>query len=344
MTKYRMPAEWEAQASVWLSWPHNTDTWSVHDGKYAAMLGQYAYFVATLSQHQLVHINVPNKRTQEEASNALLTHTRALMENVQFHYIPTNDAWCRDHGPIFVYRESDNQKIALDWGYNAWGGKYPPFDLDNEVPRQVAQALSLPSLTPGIILEGGSVEVNGKGLLITTSSCLLNKNRNPSLSKHQIEQFLQTYLGGDHIYWLQDGIIGDDTDGHIDDITRFYSETGILTVLESNAQDENYDILKHNLKEIQSWVHPITAKKFSVVEIPMPSPLIVDGLRLPASYANYLVTNHDVLVPVFDDKHDLEALNTIRQLFPSREVIGIPAQHIVWGLGTLHCLSQQEPI
>jgi agmatine deiminase len=337
----RMPAEWEPQSSVWFSWPHNTDTWPM-DGKYQNMIKQYCFLIGTLAQYQLVNINVSDNELERIAKSQLLENGFVDYTNIRFHHHPTNDAWCRDHGPIFV-KDKNNQKIILDWEYNAWGGKYPPFDDDNKIPKLIANKLNLPFLSPGIVLEGGSIEVNGKGTLLTTKSCLLNKNRNPLLSMEEIENYLKIYLGVTNILWLEDGVEGDDTDGHIDDLTRFVNPTTLVTVVERNEKDENYDILQNNLKQLKNFKDQ-DGNPFTIIELPMPLPLEVDGVRLPASYANFLITNKVVLVPTFNDPNDETALTILQNQFTDRKVIGVPSQHIVWGLGTIHCLSQQEPL
>ncbi|MDX2191579.1 MAG: agmatine deiminase family protein [Bacteroidota bacterium] len=338
---YLMPAEWEKQASIWLSWPHNKETWPNEDNKYELMIAEYCKLVHAIALSQKVNINVGNAALQMQAENYLQKY-QLNHQNIFWHHFPTNDAWCRDHGPIFVYNQS-KKKVALKWNYNAWGGKYPPFDLDNLIPGHIAGFLKAPLITTNIILEGGSIEVNGKGTLLTTSSCLLNKNRNPSLSQFQIEEYLHKYLGAKNILWLHDGIVGDDTDGHIDDITRFTNPSTLITVMEDDRSDENYEILKNNLELLKTFKDQ-DGKFFEIETLPMPKAITVDGIRLPASYANFLITNDAVLVPIFEDKNDEKALQIIQNAFPDRKVIGIVCKNIVWGLGTIHCLSQQEPI
>lgn len=337
---YRMPAEWELHASSWLSWPHNTETWPL-DGKYQAMIPQYCQLVKAIIHFEPVNINVGNEAMEAKAKSYLAQYGVTDFSRIKFHPFETNDAWCRDHGPIFV-KNLTGERAVINWEYNAWGGKYPPFDNDNEIPVKIANYLQLPYYTPGIIMEGGSIEVNGKGTLLTTTSCLLNKNRNPHLSQAQIEQYLMDYLGVNHFLWLGDGIVGDDTDGHIDDITRFVSHDTLLTVVETNSNDENYTLLQENLETLHQLRQP-NGQPYKIVELPMPAPLISDDLRLPASYANFLIVNGGVIVPVFSDANDAKALQIIQDCFPDRQVVGVNCEHIVWGLGTVHCLSQQEP-
>jgi agmatine deiminase len=235
-----------------------------------------------------------------------------------------------------------NQKAVVDWGYNAWGGKYPPFDLDDVVPTKIAQHFNLPLFTPPIVMEGGSVEFNGAGTILTSTACLLNENRNPHLSKSEIEAYLKEFYGAEQILWVGDGIVGDDTDGHIDDITRFVNEDTVLTVVESNPLDENYLLLQENL-EMLKQMRLLDGRPLNIIELPMPSPVIYEDTRLPASYANFYIANAAVIVPTFRDINDKIALEIIQKAFPDREVIGIDSTDIIWGLGSFHCLSQQEP-
>jgi agmatine deiminase len=280
----------------------------------------------------------------EHAARGYIEKTGADMSKIFFHHFPTNDAWCRDHGPAFLINpNADIKKIIIDWGYNAWGGKYPPFDLDDVIPTKIAEMYNIPVHHPGIVMEGGSVEFNGRGTLLTSTSCLLNPNRNPSKSREQIEEYLEEYYGVENILWLGEGIVGDDTDGHIDDITRFVNEDTVITVVEENKADDNYYLLKDNLKELHK-MRLENGKQLNIVELPMPSAVIYDDQRLPASYANFYISNNHVIVPTFNDKNDAIALDTLQQLFTDRKVTGLDSTDIIWGLGSFHCLSQQEPI
>ena len=263
------------------------------------------------------------------------------MERITFYPVPTNEPWCRDHGPIFLTRDRDPRLAVVDWDYNAWGNKYPPFDLDEVVPTRLAEILKLPVFYPHMILEGGSIDVNGSGALLTSESCLLNKNRNPNLSRNEIEQRLREYLGVSDILWLGDGIAGDDTDGHIDDLTRFVSERTVITVVEENRADENYQPLQQNLKRLREM--KIGGRRLDILTLPMPKKMVREGLRLPASYANFYIANTCVLVPTFADPKDEAALTVLRECFPDRRVIGIDCRELIWGLGTFHCLTQQQP-
>jgi agmatine deiminase len=294
--------------------------------------------VTALVESEQVCINVCNGAHEAEAHRVL----RGLpMERISFHLIPTNEPWCRDHGPIFLTRDRDPKLAVVDWDYNAWGNKYPPFNLDEVVPTRVAEILRIPVFYPHIILEGGSIEVNGAGALLTTESCLLNKNRNPNLSRDEIEGRLRDYLGVRDIFWLGDGIAGDDTDGHIDDLARFVSERTVVAVVEEDRADENYEPLQENLARLRQM--KIEKDNVEVVTLPMPKKIVREGLRLPASYANFYIANSCVLVPTFADPADETALSILRNLFPDRRVIGIDCRELIWGLGTFHCLTQQQP-
>jgi agmatine deiminase len=272
-----------------------------------------------------------------------LARDGADFARVTFYDHPTNDAWCRDHGPIFVKNDRTGEIAVTDWVHNAWGGKYPPYDLDNTIPPLVARKLRLRRFENDMVLEGGSIDVNGAGLLLTSEQCLLNKNRNPQLTRAQIEQNLRDYLGVKTILWLGDGIIGDDTDGHIDDLTRFYKPDGLITAVEPDTRDKNHPILAENTARLRALRTP-AGKPFDLVELPMPRPFAFQGQRVPASYANFLIINHAVLVPAFrQKKRDAAARAIIGACFPGREIIPLDCHHLIWGLGTLHCISQQQP-
>lgn len=335
---FRMPAEWEPQAAVWFSWPHNRKTWP---GRFRPIPAKFAEIVATVSQFELVRINVA--RPLQARAHSLIARAGADLSCIRFHDHATNDAWCRDHGPIFVKNDRTGEVAVTDWMHNAWGGKYPPFDQDNTIPPKIAAALGFRRFEINRILEGGSLDVNGAGSLLTTESCLLNPNRNPTLSRADIEQMLRDNLGVRQIIWLGDGIVGDDTDGHVDDITRFFRTDGIVTAVERNRKDRNFAPLQENLERLRSLRTP-AGKKFRIVELPMPRPCFYKGQQLPASYANFLVINNAVLVPTFrQPKRDAEAAEVLAGCFPDREIMPIDCLDLVWGLGTLHCISQQQP-
>lgn len=333
-----MPAEWEPQAAIWLSWPHNRATWP---GRFRPIPYAFARFVAAISRFEEVRINAA--AALQPRAIRLCRAAGADMARVRFYNHPTNDAWCRDHGPIFVKNDRTGEVAVTDWVHNAWGGKYPPYDLDNTIPPKIAARFKLRRFEHAMILEGGSLDVNGHGDLLTTESCLLNPNRNPHLSRVQIERTLQDYLGVKRILWLGDGIVGDDTDGHIDDITRFFRPDGILTCVEPNRRDPNHRPLAGNLERLQGF-RTRAGGRFEIVPLPLPRPLAFAGQRVPASYANFLIVNGAVLVPTFrQPKRDVAALGVIGESFPGREIVPIDCYDIIWGLGTLHCLSQQQP-
>ncbi|HRE82834.1 MAG TPA: agmatine deiminase family protein [Opitutaceae bacterium] len=335
---FRMPAEWEPQEAVWLSWPHKRASWPGH---FRPIPYKFAEIVAKISRFQQVRINIA--RPLQARAMALITRAGAVLERVTFYHHPTDDAWCRDHGPIFVKNDKTGEVALTDWDYNAWGGKYPPYKNDNQIPPKIARALGLRRFEKKMVLEGGSIDVNGQGLLLTTEACLLNPNRNPDLTKEQIEQNLRDYLGVHTILWLGDGIVGDDTDGHIDDLSRFFAVDGIVTVVEKNRKDPNYKILVENSERLASLRTP-AGKKFRIVNLPMPKPAYCEGQPLPASYANFLVINGAVLYPTFQQpRRDAEAGEVLAGCFPGREIIPVDCLELVWGLGTLHCISQQQP-
>ena len=336
---YYFPAEFALHTATWLSWPHNPDTWP---GKIETVYEPYTRFIKILTEGEFVHINVADAAMETHARQ----HLEAIevnMSRVRFYHHPTNDAWCRDHGPAFLINpESRQPKVIVDWGHNAWGGKYPPFDLDDVIPTKIANAYNIPVYHPGIIMEGGSVDFNGAGALITSTSCLLNPNRNPHLNKSEIEQYLINYYGVEQILWVDEGIVGDDTDGHIDDTVRFVNEDTVLTVVEENKQDENYELLQHNLRQLQQ-MRLTNGQQLNIIELPMPDAVVYEEQRLPASYANFYIANAAVIVPTYRCANDDKALQIIQQSFPDRKVIGIDSTEIIWGLGSFHCLSQQEP-
>ncbi len=336
---YRMPAEWDLHQATWLSWPHNPATWP---GKLDRILPVYARMVAVLARSETVHINVADAAMEAQA-RALL-HAAGAQGDIRFHHFPTNDAWCRDHGAIFVCRQDSVAPAlaAIDWGYNAWGNKYPPFDLDNQIPARMAEVLGVPRIEGGMILEGGSIDVNGAGLLLTSEACLLNPNRNPHLRREQIEQRLCDYLGVEKILWLGDGIVGDDTDGHVDDLARFVAPDTIVTVVEEDPSDANYAILQDNLARLQA-MRDLHDQPLRIVPLPMPPAIVYQGQRLPASYANFYIANRVVLVPCFNHPNDQRAQQILQEWFPEREVVGLDCTELIWGLGAFHCLTQQVP-
>ncbi|HVV55879.1 MAG TPA: agmatine deiminase family protein [Mucilaginibacter sp.] len=335
---FSFPAEWTPHKATWLSWPHKEESWP---GKIGLIYPKYCEFVKVLAEGELVRINIGSE-TMKAFAMQQLEAAGADMSKIEFFDFPTNDAWCRDHGPAFLINQKIKQKAIVDWGYNAWGDKYPPYDLDDVIPTKIAQHFGLPVYHPGIVMEGGSVDFNGEGTVLTTTACLLNKNRNPQLTRQQIEGYLQNYYGVEQVLWLGDGIVGDDTDGHIDDITRFVNTNTLVTVTEENKADENHHILQENLKTLK-MMRLLNGKPLNIIELPMPDPVYYQGQRLPASYANFYIANAAVIVPTYRCKNDDKALEILQSCFPDRKVIGIDSTDIIWGLGSFHCLSQQEP-
>ncbi len=335
---YHMPAEWEPHEATWIAWPHNLETWP---GKFEPIPEVFAEIVAALHHDEEVRILVGDAAL-EESARCVLRAKGCESSNVRFFNIPTNDSWTRDHGPVFLARD-DGSTAALDWIFNSWGGKYGPWDLDDVVPTRIGTALGLPVFHPGMVFEGGSIDVNGRGTLLTTRSCLLNPNRNPRLTQAEIEEMLKEHLGVSHVLWLGEGIEGDDTDGHIDDLTRFVAPSTVVTVVEDDPADRNYKPLLENLRQLYA-LKDESGRPLEVVTIPMPRALYYEGRRLPASYANFYIGNGAVLVPTYNDPNDSVALETIAHLFPTRRVVAIRAIDLVWGLGAVHCLTQQQPL
>ena len=336
-----MPAEWEPHAGTWLTWPRREGI-SFPD-KYDTVPPVYAELIRHLVAVEDVNINVWDA-DMEAWVRDLLRKYKTPMERVHFHHFPAYEPWCRDHGPIFLVREDQGkrERAIVDWAYNAWGNKYPPFDLDDAIPQHVAKLRGLPLFSPGIVMEGGSIEVNGRGTLLTTEACLLNPNRNPELTKGQIEQYLRDYLGVSNVLWLGEGIVGDDTDGHIDDIARFVNPTTVVTVVEEDTADENYELLQENLKRLRSW-RDQDGEPLRIVELPMPGVVEYEGQRLPASYANFYIANEVVLVPTYRHPNDAKALALFLNEMPDGMMVGIDSTELIWGLGSFHCISQQEP-
>ena len=334
---YRMPAEWEAHAATWLSWPRREGI--SFPGAFDRVLPTLRRMVEVLLSSEPVRINVCNGAHEAEALAVLegLPHDRLTL-----YRIPTNEPWCRDHGPIFLTRQEEPRLAIVDWDFNAWGGKYLPCDLDEVVPTRVGEILAAPLFYPGMILEGGSIEVNGAGALLTSEGGLLNPNRNPTFSRAQIEERLRDYLGVTDILWLGEGIEGDDTDGHVDDLARFVSERTIVTVVEENRDDPNYAPLQENLERLRGmrW----KGAPFEVITLPMPARIDREDLRLPASYANFYIANECILLPTFNDPNDAVAEATLARVFPGRRIVPIDCTELIWGLGAFHCLTQQQPL
>jgi agmatine deiminase len=332
-----MPAEWELHEATWLSWPRREGI-SFPDA-YDEVMPVFVQMVDALRESEPVRINVADQEHEREV--------RLLLQgfdtrHVEYLRIPTNEPWCRDHGPIFVKRERSPRLAVIDWDYNAWGGKYPPFDLDEIVPTRIAEHFNLPLYYPKLVMEGGSIDANGTGSLLTTTSCLLNPNRNPGKSKSEIEQSLRDYLGVTNILWLGEGIEGDDTDGHVDDITRFVDRTTVMTAVEEDPADPNFEPLQANLALLRS-MKAEDGTQLEVHTLPMPPRIDRDDRRLPASYANFYIANKVILLPVFGSSRDKRAQEMLQDCFPDRRIVAINCTELVWGLGAFHCLTQQQP-
>ncbi|MFN1834345.1 agmatine/peptidylarginine deiminase [Balneola sp. MJW-20] len=338
--KYQMPAEWAHHSATHIHWPSNHETWP---GERLERVEEvYCRFIEELHFYEPVHIFLENKEVKERAVQRL--SKRAVdLDRLTLHVQPINDVWARDCGPIFV--KDEDGYVILNWGYNAWGEKYPPWEDDNYIPEYVASKYGIRLEEPGMILEGGSIEVNGDGLLMTTESVLLNPNRNPDLNRSMIEDQLKKYLGIREVIWLKRGLAGDDTDGHIDDIARFVNENTVFACMTEDKNDVNYEALQENLDILRSY-QTGSGDKLNIIPLPMPDCRVedptVDGSEyVPASYANFYLANGAVFVPLYDPKLDAEILQLFRKYFKHRKVIGIPAKDLVWGQGSLHCITQQ---
>ena len=326
-----MPAEWEPHAATWLTWPRPNGI--SFPGRYKVVPPVLAKLVKLINEGETIHINIWDKELELLAKRSL-DKENVPMKNIYFHPFQAYEPWCRDHGPMFIVQPNGNQAI-VNWGYNAWGEKYPPFDLDDSIPDKVAKVRRIPLFEPKMILEGGSIDVNGDDNLITTKQCILNKNRNPNLNKQEIESRLTNFVGIKNITWLGNGIEGDDTDGHVDNLTRFVSKNTVVTAVEPNTSDPNHIPLQANRNKLR--------QKFNVVELPMPRKIEYKGQRLPASYANFYISNAHIIVPTYQDANDDRALDILSDMFPSRTVTGLDSMELIWGLGSFHCLTQQEP-
>ena len=365
---FSFPAEWTRHHGTRISWPRPEGI--SFPGRYQECIDNVVEVIRAIAQFEYVHINVPNV-DYEAIVRARLAFRKVPGRRIRFHHIRTNECWTRDHGPAFVLRtkrpstlrqaqgrpersrgatrpaararRADTQAAIVDWGYNAWGGKYPPFDADDAVPTRVAEELGLPVFYPGIVMEGGAVDFNGAGTVLTTTSCLLNKNRNPGMSKPEIEEYLRQYYGQRHVVWLGDGIEGDDTDGHIDDLARFVDARTIVIGLEDDPRDANYKVLRDNRRRLER-VRDQDGRPFEIVELPMPQPVAHQGQRLPATYMNFYFVNGALLVPTYGNaRRDAKALQTLERLLPSRQIVGVNCRSLIWGLGAIHCLTQQQP-
>lgn len=337
---YAMPAEWAPHRATWLSWPHNRETWPT---QLEQVRDIWVKMIQALSPGERVYLLVNDESAHREVAKRL-EKAGAVMEQVSILEMPTVDVWMRDYGPTFVTRASEDRPVACnDWIFNGWGGKYRDYEDDDRVAKDIASLLQLPVFEHRLVLEGGSIEVNGRGTLLTTEQCLLNPNRNPDLGQTEIEQLLKDSLGVHHIVWLGEGIAGDDTDGHIDDIARFVNSTTVVCVLEDVSSDENCTRLQENFERLKD-ARDQDGQKLTILPLPSPAPVFYEGTRLPASYANFYLANEVVLVPTYDDPNDNKAVGLLQELFRERRVIGITCTALVAGLGAIHCVTQQEPM
>jgi agmatine deiminase len=367
---YRMPAEWERHAATWIAWPHHQDDWP---GKFEPIPWVYAEIVRHLARHEKVEIIVNHKAAEQNAQK-VLRQANALSNSVRFYRWPTDRVWTRDYGPIFVKRRSSDRQssgrqsserkpaerqsasralMATNWRFNAWA-KYPNWKKDNAIADQVARTLRVPQMMPeyevsgrkkAIVLEGGSIDVNGRGTLLTTEECLLSKvqQRNRGLTREMLEETFECYLGIKKVIWLGRGIVGDDTHGHVDDIARFVAPDTVAVAVERDSRDPNYEPLQQNLRRLRSATDQ-NGKRLRIVQLPMPAAISFQGRRLPASYANFYIANGLLLVPTFNDKNDRVALDILAKVFPDREVVGIYCGDLIWGFGAIHCMTQQQPV
>ena len=347
---YRMPAEWQRHSATWLTWPKDMETWP---NRVPQVQEIFLQVMAALVPHEMVNLLVDDEAT-EQAVRSRCSFSGA--ENIRFHRMRTVDSWIRDYGPNFLISDDESDKLQSpggglaynDWIFNAWGNKYEQLKEDDSIPSRLQSVLNVPRFEPGIVMEGGSIEVNGAGVVLTTEQCLLNPNRNPQLEREEIQGYLRDYLGVQKVLWLSEGIVGDDTDGHIDDLARFVSATTIVCAMEDDPADANYEILQDNLRRLR-YMTDVDGRSFEIVTLPMPG--VVGGAstdsrdldRLPASYANFYIANGVVLAPIFGHRNDSLAVETLQDLFPTRHVVGINCESLVWGMGTIHCVTQQQP-
>ncbi len=337
---YHMPAEWEKHEATWLAWPHNIETWPTQLSEVEKI---YIQMVRVLAKGEKVHILVDDLREEERAKNQL-SKDHVEMSQVFFFRIPTADVWIRDYGPNFIVKNDPlkSEPAFNRWIFNAWGERYESLKADHAVPDRLLEFLDIPFFEPGIILEGGSIDANGEGTVLTTEQCLLNPNRNPHLKKQDIEGYLKDFLGVTHVIWLGEGIVGDDTDGHVDDIARFIASDTILCAVEEDKKDANYSFLQDNLKRLEKATDQ-SGRQLKIIELPMPGKVDCADGRLPASYANFYIGNSAVLVPLYNHPNDSTALEILGSCFPTRQIVGIPCGPLVCGLGAIHCVTQQQP-
>lgn len=333
---YRWPAEWEPHAATWIAWPHNVDTWR---NRFASIPSCFATIVRELVRFEPVRVLVGGDEVRRQAEEMV-----GDLDHVALYDIPTNDAWIRDYGPMFVQPGGQGDMAAVDWQFNSWGGKYRPWDLDNAVAERLARQLRIRRFSPRLVIEGGAIDGNGRGTVLTTESCLLDPRRNARVNRHGMEEWLRRYCCAREVIWIAGGpIAGDDTDGHVDQLARFVSPRQVVVAVENNRRDENHQPLQTNVRMLQNY-RDSHREPLEVIQLPMPSPIHIEQRRVPASYCNFYIANRCVLVPTFDDAMDVEAIRILQALFADREVIGIPARDLAWGLGAIHCLTLQQPV
>jgi len=356
--RYRMPAEWEPHASTWLAWPHYRGDWP---RKFEPIPWVYAEIIRNLGRHERIDLIVSNS-VSEKRARKVLAKANTLSENIAFHRWPTDRVWTRDSGCTFVAafpaRSSGAKSrdlvlspklAAITWRFNAWA-KYSNYRHDEKIGSRMAKTAKAQEIRPvhgkfRVVLEGGSIDVNGQGTLLTTEECLLSKTqqRNPSMSREDYEKLFSEYLGIKNVVWLNSGVAGDDTHGHVDDITRFVAPDTVVTAVESDPNDANYEPLRENIRRLRAATDQ-NGKPLAIIELPMPGRVVFEGRRLPASYANFYIANGIVLVPVFNDPNDRIALDILADLFPDREIVGIYSGDLIWGFGAMHCMTQQQPL
>jgi agmatine deiminase len=335
---FSMPAEWESQEGIWLSWPHDEETFPDLPGVKDA----YTTIIRTVCGHEKVHLLVADEDDIREVTFLLSGFRDFRKENLDLHTIDYADVWIRDYGPTFVVNRRRGMLAMVDWLFNAWGNKYPSLLADDNIPSLMNQELDLPVFSPGVVLEGGSIDVNGKGSVMTTEQCLLNTNRNPGLAREEIEGLLCQYLGCSRVLWLKEGIAGDDTDGHIDDIARFVGDRTVVCSVEDDRDDDNFRPLQENFRILSRQTDQAGVP---LQVLPLPMPVCREGdNRLPASYANFLITNRSVIYPTFDHPNDRKAESVLATVFPGRNLVGVDCRALVNGLGAIHCITQQQPL
>lgn len=335
---YRLPAEWEPHAATWIAWPHNQATWPGHFETVPAAIERW---VQAMSRHEMVRILAAGDDIARQA-NATVGH----LKNVELFDIPTNDAWIRDYGPMFLVHPTKRQPAVIDWGYNSWGGKYPPYELDNQVPRRIAELCGYPIYTGPLVLEGGAIDHDGNGTFLISESSVLDERRNPGWTRDDVEREIRRFCGAQQIFWLRGEMAGDDTDGHVDQLARFVDPRTIVYATEANPEDSNYAPLAElaqQLAHVCRTLRDLRGTAPTLVPLPMPDPIVVDDMRLPASYLNFCFVNQGVIVPQFDQPHDERVLEILEELLPDRLMIPVPAREVILGLGGFHCLSQQQP-